>query len=391
MLPGVKEGDLLPSQQITAVERFTRAPARYTEASLVKKLEELGIGRPSTYAPTISKIMEEERGYVVKESREGVVRTFKKFNLNNGKIVASTESENTGATKNVLYPTAIGMVVCDYLASHFGEIMNYGFTAEIEKDFDEIADGKRNWVKMIDEFYWPFHKDVEKVMAEGERARGRRDLGVDPASGRKLIAQLTRFGPVVQIGDVEELDENEKPRYANLRPGQSLETISFDEAMDLFKLPKDLGSFQDLPVSVGAGRFGPYVKFGEKFITIPKGTDPLGIALEDATNLIQGKQKEDAPIGHYKELPITKGKGRFGPFIKWNGMFINVPKRINHDTLTLEEAIPLIDAKEVKESNRFIHNWPEDKISVENGRWGPYIKLGKKLIHIPKVNDKKVT
>ena len=156
MLPAVKAGDLLPYQQITAVERFTRAPARYTEASLVKKLEELGIGRPSTYAPTISKIMEEERGYVVKESREGVVRTFKKFNLNNGKIVASTESENTGATKNVLYPTAIGMVVCDYLASHFGEIMNYGFTAEIEKDFDEIADGKRNWVKMIDEFYWPF-------------------------------------------------------------------------------------------------------------------------------------------------------------------------------------------------------------------------------------------
>ncbi|HRH36555.1 MAG TPA: topoisomerase C-terminal repeat-containing protein, partial [Catalimonadaceae bacterium] len=286
---------------------------------------------------------------------------------------------------------AIGMVVCDYLASHFGEIMNYGFTAEIEKDFDEIADGKRNWVKMIDEFYWPFHKDVEKVMAEGERARGRRDLGSDPVSGRKLIAQLTRFGPVVQIGDVEELDENEKPRYANLRPGQSLETISFEEAMDLFKLPKDLGTFQDLQVSVGAGRFGPYVKFGDQFISIPKGTDPLGLSMEDAITLIQGKQKEDAPIGHYKELPITKGKGRFGPFIKWNGMFINVPKRINHDTLTLEEAIPLIDAKEVKESNRFIHNWPEDKISVENGRWGPYIKFGKKLINIPKVNDQKVT
>jgi len=335
--------------------------------------------------------MEEERGYVVKESREGVVRNFKKFNLANGKIVASTESENTGATKNVLYPTAIGMVVCDYMASHFGEIINYGFTAEIEKDFDEIADGKRNWVKMIDEFYWPFHKDVEKVMAEGERARGRRDLGSDPVSGRKLIAQLTRFGPVVQIGDVEELDENEKPRYANLRPGQSLETISFEEAMDLFKLPKDLGTFQDLPVSVGAGRFGPYVKFGEQFISIPKGTDPLGMSMEDSINVFQGKQKENDPIGHYKELPITKGKGRFGPFIKWNGMFINVPKRINHDTLTLEEAIPLIDAKEVKESNRFIHNWPEDKISVENGRWGPYIKFGKKLINIPKVNDQKVT
>lgn len=253
------------------------------------------------------------------------------------------------------------MIVTDYLSNHFGEIMNYGFTAEIEKDFDEIADGKRNWVKMIDEFYWPFHKGVAKVMEEGERARGRRDLGLDPVSGRKLIVQLTRFGPVVQIGDIDELDENEKPRYANLRQGQNMETITFEEAMDLFKLPKDLGQHEGQPVIIGAGRFGPYVKFGEQFISIPRGMDPLELSLESAIELIQGKQAEDAPMGYYKELPITKGKGRFGPFIKWNGMFINVPRRINLDTITMEEAIPLIDAKEVKESNRYIHNWVDEK------------------------------
>jgi DNA topoisomerase-1 len=380
MLPPLKVNDKLPNKVITATERFTRSAARYTEAGLIKKLEELGIGRPSTYAPTISKIMEIERGYVVKESREGVIREYNMLTLQDGKIKSSKETENTGATKNVLYPSDIGMIVTDYLSNHFGEIMNYGFTAEIEKDFDEIADGKRNWVKMIDEFYWPFHKGVAKVMEEGERARGRRDLGLDPVSGRKLIVQLTRFGPVVQIGDIDELDENEKPRYANLRQGQNMETITFEEAMDLFKLPKDLGQHEGQPVIIGAGRFGPYVKFGEQFISIPRGMDPLELSLESAIELIQGKQAEDAPMGYYKELPITKGKGRFGPFIKWNGMFINVPRRINLDTITMEEAIPLIDAKEVKEANRYIHNWVDEKISIENGRWGPYIKFGKKNI-----------
>jgi len=279
MLPPLKVNDKLPNKVITATERFTRSAARYTEAGLIKKLEELGIGRPSTYAPTISKIMEIERGYVVKESREGVIREYNLLTLQDGKIKSSKETENTGATKNVLYPTDIGMIVTDYLSNHFGEIMNYGFTAEIEKDFDEIADGKRNWVKMIDEFYWPFHKGVAKVMEEGERARGRRDLGLDPVSGRKLIVQLTRFGPVVQIGDIDELDENEKPRYANLRQGQNMETITFEEAMDLFKLPKDLGQHEGQPVIIGAGRFGPYVKFGEQFISIPRGMDPLELSL----------------------------------------------------------------------------------------------------------------
>lgn len=391
MLPAVRKGEELPYEHITATERYTRPPARYTEASLVKKLEELGIGRPSTYAPTISKIMEEDRGYVVKESREGTERNYRKLDLSKGVIKSTVQKEMTGTTKNVLYPTSIGMVVCDYLAGHFGQIMNYGFTAEIEQDFDEIAEGKRDWVKMIDEFYKPFHKDVEKVLEEGERARGRRDLGIDPDSGRKVIVQLTRFGPVVQIGDVDELQEGEKPRYSNLRPGQNMETISFEEALELFKLPRELGQWEGETISVGAGRFGPYVKIADQFVSIPRGKDPLEISLEEAIELIREKRQEDAPIGYYKELPVTKGKGRFGPFVKWNGLFVSVPKRINIETITISEAIPLIDAKEDKEANRYIHNWPDEKISVENGRWGPYIKFNKKLINIPKVNDQKVT
>lgn len=391
ILPPLKVGEKLKYSEINAIEKFTRPSARYTEASLVKKLEELGIGRPSTYAPTISKIMEEDRGYIVKESREGVKREYLQIKLTASSMTKNKLSEITGATKNVLYPTAIGMVVSDYLNTHFSDVINYGFTAEIEKDFDEIAEGKRDWIKMLDEFYWPFHKDVEKVLVEGERAKGRRDLGIDPASGRKLIAQLTRFGPVVQIGDVDELDEDEKPRYANLRPGQSLETISFQEALDLFQLPKNLGEFEGNDIIIAVGRFGPYIKFGEQFISIPKSVDPLGVNLKDAVQMIMAKRQEDAPIGYFKEMPITKGSGRFGPYVKWNGMFVNVPRRISIQTITTEEAIPLIEAKGVKEANRYIHQWPEEKITVENGRWGPYIKFGKKLINIPKVNDQRVS
>ncbi len=391
LLPPMKNGDILTYQKISAIERFTRPAARYTEASLVRKLEELGIGRPSTYAPTISKIMEEGRGYVVKESREGTERKYQTITLLAGKIKEEILVENTGATKNALYPTDIGMVVSDYLTSHFKDIMNYGFTAEIEKDFDEIADGSRDWVKMIDEFYWPFHSTVSNVMELGERAKGRRELGTDPESGRMVLVQLTRFGPVVQIGDRDELPEGEKPRFANLKRGQNMETISFEEAMELFKLPRELGEYNGEALSVGAGRFGPYVKIGEAFVSIPRNIDPLEISVEQAIQLVKEKQAEDAPIGHYKELPITKGKGRFGPFIKWNGMFINVPRRIDFDKITVKEAIPLIDTKEEKEANRYIHQFTEDGFSVENGRWGPYIKFGKKMMTIPKVGDQKVT
>ena len=390
ILPPLKVKDLLNYLNITATQKYTRPPARYTEASLVKKLEELGIGRPSTYAPTISKIMEENRGYVVKESRPGVERSFQLIKLENKKIVEVSDTEITGAGKNHLYPTDIGMIVCDYLALHFPDVINYSFTAEIEQEFDEIADGKLNWVKMIDDFYWPFHKNVDVVMEQGERAKGRRDLGIDPVTGKKVLVQLTRFGPVVQLGDRDEMKEDEKPVFANLKPGQSMETISFEEALELFKLPRDLGKYENLDVTIGSGRFGPYVKFGEQFISMPKDMDPLEITREAAIEIIKQKQKEDAPIGYYKELPITKGTGRFGPFVKWNGIFVNVPRRINFEKLRLDEVIPLIDAKEVKEANRYIHKFEDEKITVENGRWGPYIKFGKKLINFPKVDGQRV-
>ena len=390
ILPPLKVKDLLNYLNITATQKYTRPPARYTEASLVQKLEELGIGRPSTYAPTISKIMEENRGYVVKESRPGVERSFQLIKLENKKIVEVSDTEITGAGKNHLYPTDIGMIVCDYLALHFPDVINYSFTAEIEQEFDEIADGKLNWVKMIDDFYWPFHKNVDVVMEQGERAKGRRDLGIDPVTGKKVLVQLTRFGPVVQLGDRDEMKEDEKPVFANLKPGQSMETISFEEALELFKLPRDLGKYENLDVTIGSGRFGPYVKFGEQFISMPKDMDPLEITREAAIEIIKQKQKEDAPIGYYKELPITKGTGRFGPFVKWNGIFVNVPRRINFEKLRLDEVIPLIDAKEVKEANRYIHKFEDEKITVENGRWGPYIKFGKKLINFPKVDGQRV-
>lgn len=391
ILPPLKVKDLLNYLNITATQKYTRPPARYTEASLVKKLEELGIGRPSTYAPTISKIMEENRGYVVKESRPGMERAFQVLKLEQKKIIETKESEITGAGKNHLYPTDIGMIVCDYLALHFPDVINYSFTAEIEQEFDEIADGKLNWVKMIDDFYWPFHKNVDVVMEQGERAKGRRDLGIDPATGKKILVQLTRFGPVVQLGDRDEMKEDEKPVFANLKPGQSMETISFEEALELFKLPRDLGKHENQDVTIGSGRFGPYVKFGEQFISIPKNLDPLEISKETAIEIIKQKQKEDAPIGYYKELPVTKGTGRFGPFVKWNGIFVNVPKRINFEKLNLDDVKPLIDAKEVKEANRFILKFDEDKITVENGRWGPYIKYGKKLINFPKKDGQRIT
>ncbi len=391
ILPPLKVHDLLNYLNITATQKYTRPPARYTEASLVKKLEELGIGRPSTYAPTISKIMEENRGYVVKESRPGLERAFQVIKLEQKKIIEIKETEITGAGKNHLYPTDIGMIVCDYLALHFPDVINYSFTAEIEQEFDEIADGKLNWVKMIDDFYWPFHKNVDVVMEQGERAKGRRDLGIDPATGKKILVQLTRFGPVVQLGDRDEMKEDEKPVFANLKPGQSMETISYEEALELIKLPRDLGKHENQDVTIGSGRFGPYVKFGEQFISIPKNLDPLEISKETAIEIIKQKQKEDAPIGYYKELPVTKGTGRFGPFVKWNGIFVNVPKRINFEKLNLDDVKPLIDAKEVKEANRFILKFDEDKITVENGRWGPYIKYGKKLINFPKKEGQRIT
>jgi DNA topoisomerase-1 len=388
MLPPLQVGQVLALQQMVATERFTRASARFTEASLVKKLEELGIGRPSTYAPTISKIMETNRGYVTKESREGEERLFQILTLRNDAIAKQQGKETTGTTKNVLYPSDLGMLVVDFLDLHFREIMEYDFTAEIEQEFDHIADGKLQWVNMIDRFYKPFHETVEKTLKEAERADGERILGTDPLTGRTVLVRMSRQGkPVVQIGTGEELAKDEKPRYANLPQGTRLESVTLEEAMAGFQFPKTLGELDGEPVVVSEGRYGPYVKYKELFVSIPKTDDPFDITLERATVLIREKQETDRPIGHYENQPITKGKGRFGPFIKWADLYVNVPKGIDFDRITADQAVALLKTKIEKEANRFINQWPDFDISIENGRWGPFIRFKKKQISFPRHED----
>lgn len=388
ILPPLKVGQQLNLKELTATERFTRPPSRFTEAGLVKKLEELGIGRPSTYAPTISKIMEANRGYVYKGNTDGVERKYNVLTLKDSEVKKVEASEMTGAIKNRLVPSDMGMLVSDFLSNHFEDVMDYSFTADIEKVFDDIAAGDRQWQQMLKDFYGPFHSDVEDAKENAERATGERILGKDPESGRTLLVRMAKIGkPVAQIGAPDELEEDEKPRYANFRPGQSLETIGYDEALKLFELPKVLGQYEDQEVSVAVGRYGPYVKFGETFVSLPRGEDPLEVSFVRAQELIEEKKKADAPVGHYKEKPYTKGKGRFGPFLKWDGMFINIPRRYDPEMLTKEEAEELIEAKIIKEANRYIHNWTDEKISVENARWGPIIKFKKKRVSIPKKDD----
>ncbi len=375
-LPNLTVGQDLVFNQMTATERFTKYSARYTEASLVKKMEELGIGRPSTYAPTISTII--KRTYVEKKDKEGVRREYRVLKLKENIIKKITETENTGAEKSKLFPTDLGLVVTDFLSQHFKNVMDYSFTANIEKEFDEIADGKMVWNKMVENFYTPFHTGVEHTLETAERAVGERVLGV-AEDGKPITARMGRYGPMVQIGAQ---NDEEKPKFAKLKATQSIETITVEEAMELFKLPLTLGEHDGLEVSVNIGRFGPYVKWGEQFISMPKGEEPTEVDLQRAVQIIAAKQFEDAPIGFYDEKPITKGKGRFGPFIKWNNLFINIPRAYNFDTLTQKDCNELIEKKMEKEANRFIQQWPEEKISLENGRWGAFIRFGKKMLKL---------
>lgn len=382
MLPPLTARQQLPLLTLTATERFNRPAPRYTEAALVKKLEELGIGRPSTYAPTISTI--QQRKYVEKQDREGVKRDFQVLTLKNDVVTVATASETTGVEKNKLFPTDLGMVVTDFLNEHFPQIMDYGFTANIENDFDTIANGGKQWNQMIGTFYDPFHKTVEHTMEHAERAKGERLLGKDPESGKPVVARLGRFGPMVQIGLVE---DEEKPKFATIKQGQSIETISLAEALDLFKLPFSLGTHEEQELSVGAGRFGPYVKWGDQFISIPRTEDPLTVDKERAIALIKEKQEADAPIGYYKDKPVSKGKGRFGPFIKWEDFFINVPRVYNFDNLSQKDIDELVSKKIEKEANRYIQQWPEEKIAIENGRWGPFIRFGKQMLKLGRKPD----
>jgi DNA topoisomerase I len=384
MLPPLKKGQVIDMEQLVAREGFTRASPRYTEASLVKKLEELGIGRPSTYAPTITRIMEEKRGYVVRESRDGVQRNYRVITLKNGTITPVTQTEITGAEKNKLFPTDTGMIVTDFLAKNFGDIMDYNFTATVEQDFDVIADGKLGWQAMLKGFYTPFKTHLEEIRDSAERASGERILGKDPETGLTVLVRMGKYGAVAQLGAPDELD-GAKPKYGNLKAGQNIETITFEAALGLFELPKDLGEHNGEMLTIGIGRFGPYIKYAEKkFVSIPKGEDALGVTFERAVEIVSEKERADAPLGTYEGHPFTKGAGKFGPFIKWTTMYISIPKAYNPETITNDEAIILIKAKVEKEGNRYIHNWEDAGIVVENGRWGPFIRYGKLNFKIPK-------
>ena len=348
LLPQLIEGDGVSMQEITATQRFTKHPPRYQEASLVKKLEELGIGRPSTYAPTISTI--QKRGYVVKESRDGNERSYLRIELNGGEIKDQTLTENTGAEKNKLFPTSIGMVVTDFLSEHFHNIMDYGFTADIEKQFDEIAEGQREWNKMIETFYSPFHKNVENTLEHAERAKGERVLGTDPASGKDVVARIGRYGAMVQIGSVE---DEEKPRFASLLHEQSIETITLEEALDLFKLPRNLGEFEGKQIDAAIGRFGPYVRWGSLFASLKKaeGDDPYTIQLDRAIELV--KEKQEAEKNKYikvfdEDKDVQVLNGRYGPYIKIGRKNFKIPKDKKPEELTLEECREIAEAAPAK-------------------------------------------
>ncbi|MDC1373015.1 type I DNA topoisomerase [Flavobacteriaceae bacterium] len=379
MLPKLVKADVLGANYITATERFTRPPYRFTEASLVKQLEELGIGRPSTYAPTISTII--SRKYVEKGTVEGVERKYLQFTLENQILKDNTLLETIGSDKGKLVPTDIGMIVNDFLVEHFSSVLDFNFTAKVEQDFDDIADGKEDWKHMLKEFYGKFHPTVEDVKENAERESGERILGKDPESGRTVLVRLGKFGPMAQIGAP---DDDEK-KFASLGPDQQLHLVTFDQVMDLFKLPKDLGTYEDEQVDVNNGRFGPYVRFGKMFVSLPKGIDPLDVDMSYAIELIEEKKKADAPVYIYEDLPVQKGTGRFGPFIKWNNMFINVNKKYDFDTLSDAEIIELIETKKQKEIDKLIHNWEEEGIRLEKARWGRFNLLkGKTKIELPK-------
>ena len=381
-LPKVEIGEVLSYKEITANQRFTKPSPRYTEAGLVKKLEELGIGRPSTYAPTIQTI--QNREYVDKREILPQEREVVKITLNKTSIKKEILTEKFGGDKNKFVPTDIGEVVNEFLINNFDEILDYGFTAKVEADFDKIAEGNEEWKAMITDFYTKFHPKIEEVEENADRATGERLLGKDPKSGKNVYARIGRFGPMIQIG---ESDDKEKPTFASLMKNQNIATISLDEALELFKIPFDLQDYEGKPVSVGAGRFGPYVKFGDTFISLPKGEDPFSVNQERAEEIIREKQKADAPIATFNGEPVTKGVGRFGPFIKYQNIYVNVPKKYDFDNLSQSDINELIEAKLEKEANRYIQQWEKEKVSIENGRWGPFIRFKKANIKIPKKAD----
>ena len=384
LLPDMKQGEQLGLRELLATQRFDRPAPRYTEASLVKKLEELGIGRPSTYAATISTV--QKKGYVVKEDREGTKRQYRILSLANGAITDITATENVGAEKQKLFPTDIGMVVNDFLVEHFPTVVDLNFTAKVEEEFDVIAEGKENWREMIARFYKPFHATIGTVSETAERATGSRELGIDPASGKKIYSRIGRFGPMIQIGEVE---DEEKPRFASLRKDQSIQTITFQEALDLFKLPRTVGERDGEVCSVGIGRFGPYVRLGTTYASLTPDDDPLEIDLMRAVELIDLKKIANATrdLGEYKGEMLVVGRGRFGPFVKYGKTYANVPKAEDPNAVTLERGIELMEAKLAGARQNILKEFTGTEIQILDGKYGPYITDGSKNANLPK--DKK--
>ena len=386
MLPPLNIGQILNLDNMKATEKFTRPSARYTEASLVKALEERGIGRPSTYAPTISTIIKRE--YVVKEDRPGKERTFKEMVLKNNAISEKESKETYGTEKGKLFPTSVGMVVNDFLVNNFSEVVDFRFTAEMENEFDEIAHGKMGWSDMIDNFYQGFHKTIEESKsAERSSSGSTRELGIDPNSGKTISVRLGKYGPYVQLGDTK---DEEKPIFVNLPKDKLISSITLEEALELFekpRLPREIGFFEDKPVIIGAGKLGPYVKHDDKYVSLEATDDPFTIEEARAIELIQAKRTADAgdALGEFEGSAITTGKGRFGPYVKHDGKYFSLAKTDSLTTITLERAIEIIQAKRNQEANKYIKEFPENEtIKVVNGVYGPYIQIGKRNVKIPK-------
>ena len=377
ILPKFNENEILNLSEIYATQKFSRPPYRYSEASLVKKLEELGIGRPSTYAPTISTV--QNRGYVEKGSTDAKSRAIIKIILNEGIISEHTLNENFGSDKGKLIPTDIGIIVTDFLKNHFEYIMDYNFTAKVEEDFDSIATGKKDWTEMMKKFYGNFHPVVEDVQQNASRESGKRVLGTHPENNKEVSVRLGKFGPMVQVGTV---DDEEKPKFASLPQELQIESVTIEQALSLFELPRTLGEFRGETLEANNGRYGPYIKFGKKFISITNSKSPTSITFDEAVLLIEEKIKADAPIHVYEGKDVQKGKGRFGPYIKWNNIFINVGKKYDWDNLSVSDIEELIEDKKQKEREKVIHNWEDEGIKIEKGRWGKFylIKSKKKIL-----------
>jgi DNA topoisomerase-1 len=383
-LPDVSQGDLLVTEQITATQKFSRPPARFTEASLVKKLEELGIGRPSTYAPTIKTI--QDRQYVELKDLDGLDREIQQLILKDDNVKDHVYQEKFGADKKKLFPTTTGEVVNDFLNQHFKDIMDYNFTADIEKELDSIANGEMQWTDMLSSFYKPFHSNIIHTQENADRANGERLLGEDPKSGEPVFVKLGKYGPLAQIGDTA--DEDKKPKFASLKQSQNIKTITLEEALKLFDYPKLIGDYKGDEVFIKLGRFGPYLQCGKENVSIPKGTDLDLVDVQAAVVFIDEKRKANAPISEYENLPVFKGTGRFGPFIKWNELFINVNKKYDFENLSNDDIVQLIEDKKKKEEEKFIHNWEAEGISVQKGRWGRFFVVsGKKKKQLAPTKD----